>query len=240
MCPSVEISREFSLTITRWLTRRSRRHTSFRNYTTHRDAALPACQGCARIRPVEHSLEDGRRVCGSCRRKALAEPCGRCGKHRFLSSRLDGTRVCDNCYANDERNRKTCVSCGRRARKAVRAANGILCQTCAPRKKQTCFRCSEGQPVGGFIDDRPFCKRCYMRTTTAFAPVHDASSITSSRTLTPPRPWSVPTALASPRSTSAAPAEASSTLSAADVLDASSQSRSPHLSRLRTATLARS
>ena len=39
MCPSVEISREFSLTIARWLARRSGRHTSFRNYTTHRDAA---------------------------------------------------------------------------------------------------------------------------------------------------------------------------------------------------------
>lgn len=131
---------------------------------------LPPCQECARTRPVEHSLADGRRVCGPCRRKALAEPCGRCGKQRFLSNRLDGIRVCDNCYANDERNRKTCLSCGRRARKAVRAANGILCQTCAPRKKQTCFRCCEEQPVGGFLEDRPFCKRCYQRTIATISP----------------------------------------------------------------------
>lgn len=131
---------------------------------------LPACQGCTRTRPVEHSLADGRRVCGPCRRKALAEPCGRCGKHRFLSNRLDGIRVCGTCYAGDERNRKTCVSCGQRARKAVRATNGILCQTCAPRKTQTCFRCSDEQPVGGFLQDRPFCKRCYTRTITTVAP----------------------------------------------------------------------
>jgi len=131
---------------------------------------LPACQGCARTRPVEHSLEDGRRVCGSCRRKALAESCGKCGKHRFCNARLDGMKVCSNCYASDERNRKNCISCGRQARKAVRAANGILCQTCAPRKTQTCFRCDEEQPVGGFIQERPFCKRCYQHTIAAVAP----------------------------------------------------------------------
>ncbi len=131
---------------------------------------LPACQGCGRIRPVEHSLADSRRVCGSCWRKARSQPCGRCGKHRFLNSRLAGIRVCSNCYASDERNRKICLSCGKRARKAVRAANGILCQTCAPRKTRTCFRCSEERPVGGFLQDHPFCKRCYQRTIATVAP----------------------------------------------------------------------
>lgn len=131
---------------------------------------LPACQGCGRIRPIEHSLTDGRRVCGSCWRKARAQPCGRCGKHRFLGNRLAGIRVCGNCYANDERNRKICVSCGRRARRAVRTKNGIQCQTCAPRKTRTCFRCSEEQPVRGFLQDHPFCKRCYQRTIATVAP----------------------------------------------------------------------
>lgn len=131
---------------------------------------FPVCQGCARTRPVEHSLADGRRVCGSCRRKALAQTCGRCGKHRFCDARLDGVKVCSNCYASDDRNKVTCLSCGRVARRATRTSNGVLCEPCAPRKTRSCFRCGEEQPAGGFIQDHPFCKRCYMRTITTVAP----------------------------------------------------------------------
>lgn len=66
---------------------------------------LPVCQSCAHTRPVEHSLEDGRRVCGPCRRAALAQTCGKCGEHRFCGNRLDGVQVCGPCHANDDRNK---------------------------------------------------------------------------------------------------------------------------------------
>lgn len=130
---------------------------------------LPACQSCGMTRPVEHSLEDGRRVCGSCRRTALAQTCANCGKHRFCGNRLDGVRVCSTCYSKDERNQSTCVSCGRSARRAVRVPDGVLCQRCAPRPRQTCFHCGQEQPIGAYLQERPFCKRCYVRTTVRIA-----------------------------------------------------------------------
>lgn len=130
---------------------------------------LPACQNCGMTRPIHHSLEDGRRVCGTCRRAAMAQTCGGCGKPRFCGNRLDGVQVCSTCYANDERNKSTCVSCGRSARKAVRVPNGVLCHRCAPSPLRTCFNCGHERPTGAYLQGRPFCKRCYLRTTVRIA-----------------------------------------------------------------------
>ncbi len=127
---------------------------------------LPVCQGCAQTRLVEHSLDDGRRVCGLCRRKALARACGRCGRHRFCDNRLDGVLVCSTCYAKDERNLVICVSCGELGRRGSRTPEGVLCTRCTPRRTHTCFRCGQVLPAATLLNQQAVCKPCYVRMTT--------------------------------------------------------------------------
>lgn len=122
---------------------------------------LPACQRCSSSRPVEHTLADGRRVCGPCHRAALARPCEKCGEARYCANRLDGALVCQHCYQNDPRNKAECASCGRLGHRVVRTPDGVLCERCAPRRQHTCFRCGRSRPATAILMRGPICDSCY-------------------------------------------------------------------------------
>jgi hypothetical protein len=69
----------------------------------------PACPRCGRQRPLCVPVE-GLRVCGGCRSKARALPCGRCGKVSPVARRNDGGQpVCQNCWHRDPRSWKPCA-----------------------------------------------------------------------------------------------------------------------------------
>lgn len=78
--------------------------------------------------------------------------------------------MCSTCYANDENNLATCVSCGRLGRRTSRTPEGVLCSRCAPRPTRVCFYCEQIRPVATYLQHQALCKLCYARMTTFAAP----------------------------------------------------------------------
>ena len=124
---------------------------------------LPACQVCSSTRPVEHSLNDGRRVCSRCHRTALARPCAGCGNVRYCANRLDGQLVCTVCYGKDDRNKAACASCGKLGRPVMRTSDGVLCDRCAPRRLHCCYQCRQDRPAVAVLARGPICDSCHNR-----------------------------------------------------------------------------
>lgn len=131
--------------------------------------AEPCCPRCGRQRRLS-GLAGGLRICGGCRSKARAMPCGRCGKVRPAARRNDGGRpVCQNCWHRDPRSWKPCARCGNERRVAAITEDGPVCQTCRPGPDLPCSICgTAGQSRIGIsrATGTPVCSRCRKRWIT--------------------------------------------------------------------------
>jgi hypothetical protein len=129
----------------------------------------PACPRCGRQRPLFVPVE-GLRVCGGCRSKARALPCGRCGKVSPVARRNDGGQpVCQNCWHRDPRSWKPCARCGNERRVAAITEDGPVCQSCRPGPGLPCSTCGSagGSRIGiSRATGTPVCNRCRKRWVT--------------------------------------------------------------------------
>jgi hypothetical protein len=129
----------------------------------------PACPRCGRQRPLFVPVE-GLRVCGGCRSKARALPCGRCGKVGPVARRNDGGQpVCQNCWHRDPRSWKPCARCGNERRVAAITEDGPVCQSCRPGPGLPCSTCGSagGSRIGiSRATGTPVCNRCRKRWVT--------------------------------------------------------------------------
>jgi hypothetical protein len=124
----------------------------------------PSCPRCQR--PVALSKQlNGQRICRNCFARERAVPCSRCGSLRGPAARdADGGPLCPNCLVSDPVNLEDCCACGRRARVAVRTADGPLCQGCRHRPVLTCGICSKTVPCEiSRATGQPWCDRCQNR-----------------------------------------------------------------------------
>ncbi|HTZ30670.1 MAG TPA: hypothetical protein VMC83_42170 [Streptosporangiaceae bacterium] len=128
--------------------------------------AEPCCPRCGRQRPLS-GVADGLRICGGCRSKARALPCGRCGKVRSTARLNDGGKpICQNCWHRDPRSWKPCARCGNERRVAAITEAGPVCQTCRPGPDLPCSICgTAGQNRIGIsrATGTPVCNRCRKR-----------------------------------------------------------------------------
>jgi hypothetical protein len=130
--------------------------------------AEPPCPRCGRQRQLGVPFE-GLRLCGGCRSKARALPCGRCGRVSSVARRNDnGQPICQNCWRRDPRSWKPCVSCGNRRRVAAITEAGPVCQSCRPGPALSCSICgSVGSRIGiSRATGTPVCERCRKRWIT--------------------------------------------------------------------------
>ncbi|RZL75047.1 MAG: site-specific integrase [Rhodococcus sp. (in: high G+C Gram-positive bacteria)] len=124
----------------------------------------PSCARCGRQRKLGRSF-NGLRLCANCTRRAVAMPCGRCGKVRPPARRNDnGQAICQPCWWRDPRSWKTCAGCGDQRRVAVITEAGPICTRCRPRPEVLCGVC--GRTGKGGISratGQPMCDRCRER-----------------------------------------------------------------------------
>ncbi len=129
----------------------------------------PPCPRCGKQRSLDVPV-DGMRLCGGCRSKARALPCGRCGTVNSVARRNDGGQpICQNCWRRDPRSWKPCAKCGNCRRVAAVTGAGPVCQSCRPGPGLACSIC--GSADGGRIGisratGTPVCERCRKRWIT--------------------------------------------------------------------------
>ena len=128
----------------------------------------PACAQCGR---TGHDLTatDNRGLCGRCRRRYLAQECGRCGNVKPVYGRgLQGEPLCSLCAPRPKRR---CSRCGRVKTIARRAhdGEGELCESCFNGPYATCRVCGRHRPCHFASQGRPICASCTPRATSPCA-----------------------------------------------------------------------
>lgn len=122
--------------------------------------------------------------------------CARCGRDVQLRYKVDGGRICTNCFAKSNAatcgqcgkvnpvgrrgpggepicqacsmNKVPCSRCDRTARVVTRTDTGEpLCPACAPRPTYECSACGETAPAQAIGDDGPVCRECYTEPERA-------------------------------------------------------------------------
>ncbi|MEU2518863.1 XRE family transcriptional regulator [Streptomyces pseudogriseolus] len=123
---------------------------------------LVPCADCGRTNPLPRYAGPEGRLCHGCSSRRLAVPCARCGKlSKAVARRPDG-RICQVCKEKEPGSRKECVSCRRMMIPTRHLPDGTyLCQTCAPKKLQTCCRCGRRRRANALTADGPVCGTCY-------------------------------------------------------------------------------
>jgi hypothetical protein len=119
---------------------------------------LVPCADCGRTNPLPTYAGPEGRLCHGCSSRRLAVPCARCGKlSKAVARRPDG-RICQVCKEKEPGSRKECVSCRRMMIPTRHLPDGTyLCQTCAPKKLQTCCRCGRWRRANALTADGPVC-----------------------------------------------------------------------------------
>ncbi|MEO3863628.1 hypothetical protein [Acrocarpospora sp. B8E8] len=130
-----------------------------------RAVVVPSCPRCGRRKQLGPPIE-GVRLCHGCGPKARAVACGRCGKIRPTARRNDnGQPLCQNCWHQDPRSWKPCVSCGNNRRVAAVTETGPVCQSCRPGHDLPCSFCGSTSSRVGISRaiGKPVCERCRKR-----------------------------------------------------------------------------
>lgn len=121
----------------------------------------PACPHCERVVSLSKKL-DGLRVCRTCRARAKAVTCSRCGDVREPAARdAHGQPLCPFCLINDPINHEPCAVCRRRRRVAQRGPAGPLCGTCVRATTGTSSICLRPRPCRtSTVTGQPWCANC--------------------------------------------------------------------------------
>jgi hypothetical protein len=119
------------------------------------------CIGCGQVKRAWLTTAEGP-VCQECYpRYRDRRTCGRCGQTRPIKIRAtaDNPDLCDRCHHGPE---AVCASCGR-TRPRRRGPDGTwLCQSCAPKSRDTCCRCDRIRVVKARWPIGPVCDTCYL------------------------------------------------------------------------------
>lgn len=123
--------------------------------------ALPACSGCGQERLLTQTLEDGRRVCDTCRQIQYTRRCDGCGEVRVISYRVNGDSLCRTCRRRRPDAKETCIHCGCNRLVQTRTPQGPICPQCAPGKIEPCVHCGHERRVRVRFLGGPTCNRCF-------------------------------------------------------------------------------
>lgn len=126
--------------------------------------ALPICGGCGRERLLEQTLEDGRRVCNTCRKVSYTRPCDGCDKTRVISHRIEGKSLCGTCHRRQPGAKEACIRCGHDRLVQNRTADGPICPQCAPGKIEPCVHCGRERRVRVRFLGGATCEPCFSIT----------------------------------------------------------------------------
>lgn len=108
---------------------------------------LPACGECGGGQLLTQTLEDGRRVCNTCRKARYTRRCDECDKTRVISHRIEGKSVCGTCRRRQPEAKEACIRCGHDRLVQNRTADGPICPQCAPGKIEPCVHCGRERRV---------------------------------------------------------------------------------------------
>lgn len=88
--------------------------------------------------------------------------CPGCNRRRDLRHRINGARICDDCY--HERHATSCSRCGRKRQVASRTdAGDPLCDSCYPKSVEPCGRCGRRRAIQQRLPDGSgLCPACYQ------------------------------------------------------------------------------
>lgn len=122
--------------------------------------ALPVCAGCGAEQLLTQTLEDGSRVCNTCRDARRTRRCDGCDKVRLISRRIDGKSFCSTCRRQRPEAKETCIRCGHNRLVQNRTPNGPICPQCAPGKIEPCVHCGHQRRVRVRFLGGPTCEPC--------------------------------------------------------------------------------
>ncbi|MDJ0346690.1 XRE family transcriptional regulator [Streptomyces sp. H10-C2] len=124
--------------------------------------ALVVCVDCGRTDPLPGRTSPRGRQCTPCAVRSTLRPCARCGKTTRMHARRPEGGICKPCRNQEPDARKECAGCHRMMVPDRRLPGGThLCQSCAPRKLQTCSGCGRERRVNAWTATGPVCISCY-------------------------------------------------------------------------------
>lgn len=124
--------------------------------------ALVACGDCGQADPLPTNNGPEGRVCSRCAGRRAKKPCARCGKVASIYARRPEGGICNPCRNKEPDAKEECGDCRRMMISYRPLPDGTsLCQTCAPKKAQSCCRCGRLRRVNALTSDGPVCGSCY-------------------------------------------------------------------------------
>lgn len=121
---------------------------------------LPTCESCGRAEFLPHKTANGGRHCSRCERNHRSVECSQCGRIRPIQRRIDGAKICRDCWRQDPRSMELCSQCGELATVVVRRPD-VVCLGCYQAPIKRCGICDEDGRVAMHVEGTRVCARCY-------------------------------------------------------------------------------